>query len=50
VAFYVVPIDPLLIAIIGISRQLVVEVSAAIATISFVTISLIAVPNATDFV
>ena len=49
-AFYVVPIGRLLIAIIDISRQLVVEVSGAIATISFVTVSLIAVPNITEFI
>ena len=49
-AFYAAPIGLLLFAIFGTSRQLVVAVSSAIATMSFATISLIAQPNTTEFI
>ncbi len=49
-AFYATPIGLLLFAIFGSSRQLVVAVSAAIATMSYATVSLIAEPNTTEFI
>jgi MFS superfamily sulfate permease-like transporter len=49
-AFYAAPIGLLAFAIFGSSRQLVVAVSAAIATISFATVSLIVEPNTTEFI
>ena len=49
-AFYAAPIGLLLFAIFGSSRQLVVAVSAAIATMSFATVSLIVQPNTTEFI
>jgi sulfate permease, SulP family len=49
-AFYAAPIGLLAFAIFGSSRQLVVAVSAAIATMSFATVSLIAQPNTPDFI
>jgi SulP family sulfate permease len=49
-AFYAAPIGLLLFAIFGSSRQLVVAVSAAIATMSYATVSLIAEPNTPDFI
>ena len=49
-AFYAAPIGLLLFAIFGSSRQLVVAVSAAIASMSFATVSLIAQPNTTEFI
>ena len=49
-AFYAAPIGLLAFAIFGSSRQLVVAVSAAIATMSFATVSLIAVPETTEFI
>ena len=49
-AFYAAPIGLLLFAIFGSSRQLVVAVSAAIASMSFATISLIAQPNTSEFI
>src|SRR5512139_1941176 len=49
-AFYAAPIGLLMFAIFGTSRQLVVAVSSAIATMSFATISLIAQPNTTEFI
>jgi SulP family sulfate permease len=49
-AFYAAPIGLLLYAIFGSSRQLVVAVSAAIATMSYATVSLIAEPNTPDFI
>ena len=49
-AFYAAPIGLLLFAVLGSSRQLVVAVSAAIATMSFATVSQIAEPNTTDFI
>jgi sulfate permease, SulP family len=48
-AFYAAPIGLLAFAIFGTSRQLVVAVSAIIASMSFATISLIAAPNTTEF-
>ena len=48
-AFYAAPIGLLAFAIFGTSRQLVVAVSAIIATMSFATVSLIAAPNTTEF-
>ena len=48
-AFYAAPIGLLAFAIFGTSRQLVVAVSAIIATMSFATVSLIAPPNTTEF-
>ena len=44
-AFYAAPIGLLAFAIFGTSRQLVVAVSAIIATMSFATVSLIAAPK-----
>ena len=49
-AFYAAPIGLLAFAIFGTSRQLVVAVSAVIATMSFATVSLIAVPNTPEFI
>lgn len=49
-AFYAAPIGLLLFAILGTSRQLVVAVSAAIASMSFAVVSQIAEPNTTEFV
>jgi sulfate permease, SulP family len=49
-AFYAAPIGLLLFAILGSSRQLVVAVSAAIATMSYATVSLIAQPNTPEFI
>ncbi len=49
-AFYAAPIGLLAFAIFGTSRQLVVAVSAIIATMSFATVSLIAEPNTTEFI
>ena len=49
-AFYAAPIGLLAFAIFGSSRQLVVAVSAVIATMSFATVSLIAVPNTPEFI
>ena len=49
-AFYAAPIGLLLFAIFGSSRQLVVAVSAVIATMSFATVSLIAPPNTSEFI
>ena len=49
-AFYAAPIGLLLFAVLGSSRQLVVAVSAAIATMSFTTVSQIAEPNTTGFI
>lgn len=49
-AFYAAPIGLLLFAIFGSSRQLVVAVSAAIATMSYATVSLIAEPNTAEFI
>ncbi len=44
-AFYAAPIGLLAFAIFGTSRQLVVAVSAIIATMSFATVSLMAAPD-----
>ena len=49
-AFYAAPIGLLAFAIFGTSRQLVVAVSAVIATMSFATVSLLAAPNTTEFI
>ena len=49
-AFYAAPIGLLAFAIFGTSRQLVVAVSAIIATMSFATVSLIAAPNTSEFI
>ena len=49
-AFYAAPIGLLAFAIFGTSRQLVVAVSAVIATMSFATVSLIAPPNTSEFI
>jgi SulP family sulfate permease len=49
-AFYAVPIGLLTFAIFGTSRQLVVAISAIIATMSFATVSLIAAPNTPEFI
>jgi sulfate permease, SulP family len=49
-AFYATPIGLLLFAAFGSSRQLVVAVSAAFATMSFVTVRLIAQPKTPEFV
>ena len=49
-AFYAAPIGLLAFAIFGTSRQLVVAVSAIIATMSFATVSLIAVPDTPEFI
>jgi SulP family sulfate permease len=49
-AFYAAPIGLLAFAIFGTSRQLVVAVSAIIATMSFATVSLIVAPNTSEFI
>ncbi|MFM2072073.1 MAG: hypothetical protein RLZZ623_2336, partial [Actinomycetota bacterium] len=49
-AFYAAPVGLLAFAVFGSSRQLVVAVSAAIATMSFATVSLIAEPNTEQFI
>ncbi len=49
-AFYAAPIGLLAFAIFGASRQLVVAVSAIIATMSFATVSLIAAPDTPEFI
>lgn len=49
-AFYAAPIGLLMFAVFSTSRQLIVAVSAAIATMSFATVSQIAKPNTTDFI
>jgi high affinity sulfate transporter 1 len=49
-AFYAAPIGLLLFAIFGTSRQLVVAVSAAIATMSYATVSLVAIPETPEFI
>jgi SulP family sulfate permease len=49
-AFYAAPIGLLAFAIFGTSRQLVVAVSAIIATMSFATVSLIVAPNTPEFI
>src|SRR5512139_2015980 len=49
-AFYAAPIGLLMFAIFGTSRQLVVAVSSAIATMSFATVSGIAQPNTSEFI
>ena len=49
-AFYAAPIGLLAFAIFGTSRQLVVAVSAIIATMSFATVSLIAAPGTSEFI
>jgi len=49
-AFYAAPIGLLAFAIFGTSRQLVVAVSAIIATMSFATVSLIAAPDTSEFI
>ena len=49
-AFYAAPIGLLLFAILGSSRQLIVAVSAAIATMSYATVSLIAQPDTPEFI
>jgi len=49
-AFYAAPIGLLAFAVFGTSRQLVVAVSAIIATMSFATVSLIAAPDTPEFI
>jgi MFS superfamily sulfate permease-like transporter len=49
-AFYAAPIGLLLFAVFGTSRQLVVAVSSAIATMSFATVSLITQPDTSEFI
>ncbi len=49
-AFYAAPIGLLAFAIFGTSHQLVVAVSAIIATMSFATVSLIAAPDTPEFI
>jgi high affinity sulfate transporter 1 len=49
-AFYAAPIGLLMFAIFGTSRHLVVAVSSAIATMSFATVSLLAIPNTPEFI
>ena len=49
-AFYAAPIGLLAFAIFGTSRQLVVAVSAIIATMSFATVSLIVAPDTPEFI
>ncbi len=49
-AFYAAPIGLLLFAIFGTSRQLVVAVSAAIATMSYATVSELVTPNTSEFI
>ena len=48
--FYAAPIGLLAFAIFGTSRQLIVAVSAIIATMSFATVSLIAAPDTSEFI
>jgi len=48
--FYAAPIGLLAFAIFGTSRQLIVAVSAIIATMSFSTVSLIAAPDTSEFI
>jgi len=48
-AFYAAPVGLLLYAIFGTSKQLIVAVSAAIATMSYATISGIATPGTPEF-
>ena len=50
VAFYAAPTQLLVFAIVGSSRQPIVAVSAAIATMTFARVSLIAQLNALEFV
>jgi sulfate permease, SulP family len=49
-AFYAAPIGLLAFAIFGTSRQLVVAVSAIIATMSYATVSLIVPPDSPEFI
>ena len=49
-AFDAAPIGLLAFAIFGTSRQLVVAVSAITTTMSFATVSLIAMPTTTEFI
>ena len=49
-AFYAAPIGLLLFAIFGTSRQLVVAVSAAIATMSYATVSELVPPDTSEFI
>jgi high affinity sulfate transporter 1 len=49
-AFYAAPIGLLAYAIFGTSRQLVVAVSAIIATMSYATVSLIVPPDSPEFI
>ncbi len=49
-AFYAAPFGLLAFAIFGSSRQLVVAVSAAIATMSFAVVSEVATPNTSEFI
>jgi len=49
-AFYAAPIGLLAFAIFGSSKQLVVAVSAVIASMSFATVSLIVEPNTPEFI
>jgi SulP family sulfate permease len=49
-AFYAAPVGLLAFAVFGSSRQLVVAVSAAIASMSFATVSLVATPNTGEFI
>ncbi len=49
-AFYAAPIGLLAFAIFGSSRQLVVAVSAIIATMSYATVSLIVAPDTPEFI
>jgi high affinity sulfate transporter 1 len=49
-AFYAAPVGLLAFAIFGTSRQLVVAVSAIIATMSFATVSLIVAPGTPEFI
>jgi sulfate permease, SulP family len=50
VAFYAAPIGLLMFAIFGSSRQLIVAVSAVVATMSFAVVSVIAKPNTSEFI
>lgn len=49
-AFYAAPIGLLMFATFGTSRQLVVAVSAAIATMSYATVSAVVQPETTEFI
>ncbi len=49
-AFYAAPIGLLLFAVFGTSRQLVVAVSAIIATMSYATVSQIVAPDTPEFI